>query len=208
MTNESYSEQVFKRINKFGKGSVFSPVDFADIAGSVTVRKILSRLVIKNSIRRLLPGIYDYPLYSTLLGEFSPPDPDAIAQTLARSFGWTIRPTGNTALNVLGLSTQVPAHWEYLSDGPYRTYEWLGMKMKFKHRTNRELTVLSFKSALVVQALKSLGKNSVNLNVRSTITKNLTKKEKKILLKEAKTVSDWIYEEIKIMCREGDMENE
>ena len=208
MSEEVYSEQVLNRIQKLGKGSVFSPADFADIAGAITVRKILARMVNKGTIRRLIRGVYDYPSYSALLNELAAPDPDAIAQALARSFGWTIRPTGNTALNALGLSTQIPAQWEYLSDGPYRTYEWLGMKMEFKHRTSRELTVLSFKSALVVQALKSLGKNAVNSKIRSTIARNLTEKEKKTLMKEAKIASDWIYEEIKILCHDGDAGNE
>lgn len=92
--------------------------------------------------------------------------------------------------------------WEYLSDSPYRTYEWLGMKMEFKHRVNRELTVLSFKRALVMQALKGLGRNAVDKKVRSKIARNLTEKEKNTLLKEAKIASDWIYEEIKIICKE------
>lgn len=208
MAEEFYSEQVLNRIRKLGKGSVFSPADFADIAGAITIRKILARLVDKGTIRRLMRGVYNYPSYSPLLGEYASPDPEAIAQALARSFGWTIRPTGNTALNALGLSTQIPAHWEYLSDGPYRTYEWQGMKMEFKHRANRELTVLSFKSALVVQALKILGKYAVDKKVRSKIMRNLTEKEKKTLLKEAKIASDWIYEEIKIICKEGAANNE
>lgn len=203
MSEEVYSEQVFDRIRKLGRGSVFSPADFADIAGAITVRKILARMVNKGTIRRIMRGVYDYPSYSSLLGELASPDPEAVARALARSFGWTIRPSGNTALNALGLSTQIPARWEYLSDGPYRTYEWLGMKMEFKHRANRELTVLSFKSALVVQALKCLGKNAVDNKVRSKIARNLTDKEKKTLLKEAKIATDWIYEEIKIICQEG-----
>ncbi|HNY17976.1 MAG TPA: DUF6088 family protein [Treponemataceae bacterium] len=208
MSEEIYSEKVRKRILKLGKGSVFSPADFADIAGAITVRKILARMVGNGTIRRLMRGVYDYPSYSSLLGEFASPDPEAIAQALARSLGWTIRPSGNTALNALGLSTQIPARWEYLSDGPYRTYEWLGMKMEFKHRANRELTVLSFKSALVVQALKSLGKSAVDTKVRSKIARNLTEKEKKTLLKEARIASDWIYDEIKIICEEGTAESE
>ena len=33
-------------------------------------------------------------------------------------------PYSNTALNMLGLSTQVTAVWSYISDSPYKTYEW------------------------------------------------------------------------------------
>ncbi len=202
MSVENYSEQVFSRIKKMDKGTVFSAADFADIAGAVTIRKILARMATKGTIRRLMRGIYDYPSYSTLLGELASPDPDAIAQALARSFGWTIRATGVSALNALGLSAQVPARWEYLSDGPYRTYQWDGINIEFKRRANRELSVLSVKSALVVQAIKNLGKTTMNSQIRSTIARNLTEKEKKILLKEAMFASDWIYEEIKIICQE------
>ncbi len=202
MSVENYSEQVFSRIKKMDKGTVFSAADVADIAGAVTIRKILARMATKGTIRRLMRGIYDYPSYSTLLGELASPDPDAIAQALARSFGWTIRATGVSALNALGLSAQVPARWEYLSDGPYRTYQWDGINIEFKRRANRELSVLSVKSALVVQAIKNLGKTTMNSQIRSTIARNLTEKEKKILLKEAMLASDWIYEEIKIICQE------
>jgi hypothetical protein len=51
-----------------------------------------------------------------------------VRMILARSLGWTIRPTGNTTLNALGLLTKIPTHRKYLSDGPYRTDEWLVMK--------------------------------------------------------------------------------
>ena len=44
---------------------------------------------------------------------------------------------------MLGLSTQVTAVWSYISDGPYKTYEWDKTKIEFKHRTNKEVTGLS-----------------------------------------------------------------
>lgn len=83
-------------------------------------------------------------------------DPEAVANALARSYHWTIAPCGNTALNLLGLSTQVTAVWSYISDGPYKTYEWNSTKLEFKHRTNKEITGLSYMTSLVIQALKRL----------------------------------------------------
>lgn len=62
----------------------------------------------------------------------------------------------NTALNLLGLSTQVTAVWSYISDGPYKTYEWNSTKLEFKHRTNKEITGLSYMTSLVIQAKNSL----------------------------------------------------
>ena len=77
-----------------------------------------------------------------------------MANALARSYHWTIAPYGNTALNFLGLSTQVTATWSYISDGTYRIYEWNSTRIEFKHRANREITGLSYITVLVVQELK------------------------------------------------------
>jgi integrase len=68
-------------------------------------------------------GIYDYPRFSKLLDQSLSPDIDQVARALARKFRWCIQPTGATALNFLGLSTQVPARAVYLSDGPDRVYQ-------------------------------------------------------------------------------------
>ena len=54
-----------------------------------------------------------------------------LPQALARSYHWTIAPCGNTALNLLGLSTQVTVVWSYISDGPYKTYELNSTKLEF-----------------------------------------------------------------------------
>ena len=78
----------------------------------------LSRLVQSGTLRRILKGVYEKPKYSKLLDEYVAADPEAVANALARSYHWTIAPCGNTALNLLGLSTQVTAVWSYISDGP------------------------------------------------------------------------------------------
>jgi hypothetical protein len=43
-----------------------------------------------------------------LLQQELSPDFDQVAQAFARKFNWRIQPSGDTALNLLGLSTQVP----------------------------------------------------------------------------------------------------
>jgi hypothetical protein len=57
-----------------------------------------------------------------LLGQALSPELDQVAQALARKFNWRIQPSGDAVLNLLGLSTQVPARWIYLSDGPGRVH--------------------------------------------------------------------------------------
>ena len=194
--SEIIADKVISRIYGHGRGWVFVLSDFSDIANPSTIKNILARIANKGIIRRIMRGIYDYPATSKLLNELSPPDPEKIAQAIARSHGWTILPDGNTALNLLGLSTQVPSTWEYLSDGPYRSYEWFGNTMKFKHRANKETTILSPKTALIVQALKALGEKHVDDKVITVISNHLDEKEKNKILKEAMYVTDWVYEVI------------
>ena len=47
-------------------------------------------------------GVFYKPKYSKLLDEYIAPSPDAVAHALARNYGWTIFPCGDTALNLLG----------------------------------------------------------------------------------------------------------
>jgi hypothetical protein len=148
-----------------------------------------------------LQGVYYKPEYNDFLGEFVAPEPDAVAHALARNFGWTIVPCGDTALNRLGLSTQIPAAWVYVSDGTYKEYTYEQTTIKFKRTTNKEISKLSYKTALVVQALKALGKDNVDDTVLTKLRNNLIDSEKQALLSEAKTVTSWIYEYIKQISR-------
>ena len=109
-------------------------------------------------------------------------------------------PCGNTALNLLGLSTQVTAVWSYISDGPYKTYEWNSTKLEFKHRTNKEITGLSYMTSLVIQALKTLGRANVTPEIIQTLSEKLSEDEKQACLKEATEATDWVYDTIRKMC--------
>ena len=160
--NNGYTEQIRDRITNAPEGSVFVNSDFADIADNNTIKQSMNRLTQEGILRRVIRGVFDKPKYSKLLAEYVAVDPDAVAKALARCYHWTIAPCGDTALNMLGLSTQVTAVWSYISDGPYKTYEWDKTKIEFKHRTNKEVTGLSSMTILVIQALKTLGKEHVD----------------------------------------------
>ncbi len=199
---QASARQVLARIYGTGRGAAFTPKDFLDLASHETVRQALARLAEEGKIRRVARGVYDYPRFSTLLQVLAGPDPDAIARAMARTHGWTILPTGDTALNLLGVSTQVPAQWQYFSDGPSKTYEWSGGTLAFKHRPNKETTVLSPKTALIVQALKALGKRRVDDSTLATLRAKLDAKELARAVREARYATSWVYEIIKRLAAE------
>lgn len=182
-------------------GTVFVASDFVDISDKTTINTSLTRLEEEKLIRRVMRGVYYKAEYNEFLQEYVSPLPDKVAHALARNFGWTIVPCGDTALNLLGLSTQIPAAWVYVSDGTYKEYSYENTTIKFKRTTNKEISKLSTKTALVVQALKALGKDNVTDTIIDKLKKSLTDDEKKALLCEAKAVTSWIYEDIKLICR-------
>ena len=181
---------------------VFVASDFSHIAPINTVRQCLSRLEKSQQIVRIMRGVYYQPAYSELLQEYEAPSPYHVAMALARNFGWTIAPSGSAALNMLGLSTQVPAHWAFVSNGPYRNFSFGNITIEFKHCSSKEISGMSAKTALVVQTIKALGKESVGEGSLQRIRRNLSAEEKAALLKEAKRTTVWIYEAIKKVCRQ------
>ena len=204
MSRPNYIEQIKNRIDFLEEGSVFTAADFADIADSKTVHMSLSRLTDENEIRKVMRGVYMKPKFSILLNEELQARPDDVAHLIARNYGWTIIPSDASALNLLGLSTQVPAKWQYISDGPYKEYSLGDLKISFKHTNkNTELTQVSYKTAIVIRAIKALGKNRITNREIQMISERLSKPEKEALLREAKYSTSWIFEIIKRIYQEG-----
>ena len=200
MARAKFFEQILSRIESMPKGEVFIISDFSDLADEATVRKALSRLEEDGKIRRIMRGVYENPKFNDFLGEYVKPHPDKIAKALARNYGWTIVPCGDTALNMLGLSTQVPAVWLYVSDGNYREYTCGNFVIQFKRTTNKEISKISFKTALVIQAIKALGKDKITGDVIEKIRSLTTDEEKEQMFVEAKYATAWIYDVIKEIC--------
>src|SRR6056297_461951 len=184
MTRDKYLPIIRERIASYGHGSIFMPSDFKDIANRETVKKSLQRLHNEKIIRRIMRGVYDYPEYSDFLEEYVEPSPNEVAKAIARNYGWTIIPFGDTALNIMGLSSQVPAVWTYVSDGAYKEYDLDKFRIKFKRTTNKEITGLSYKTALAIQAIKALGRDNIEDESINSISKKMSDSEKKEMITE------------------------
>ena len=194
--NNSTSE-IKKHLSQAKEGYLFSINEMLNYASYDTAKKVLQRMEKNGEIVRVIDGIYSKPKFSKLLNKSVPSSIPDVANKIAEKFAWNIIPSGDVALNMLHLSTQVPACYEYLSNGPYREYEIYGMKLKFKHTTNRLLGGMSLKSALVIQAIKSLGEENITADVLQTLKEVLSEEDKMALLDECKRVPAWIYEYIK-----------
>ena len=199
---QSIGDKVYKRICSKGHGWVFSDKDFRGNGSRGGVRLELFRLVRDGKIRRVIRGIYDYPKFSELLGQPLSPDLHQVAQVLVRKFGWRIQPSGDTALNLLGLSTQVPGKIVYLSDGPNRKYLIGKLQLIFKKTALKHVAFKHQQTALIVQALNALKQDRVDDNVIKQIRSQFDVSIRKKILSDAGRVSGWIYDCIQIICAE------
>jgi hypothetical protein len=197
---QSVEKKIVNRIRGHGRGWAFSPKDFIDVGSRSSIDTSLHRLVKKGSIRRAVRGIYDYPPYSKRLDRELTPQIDQVAQALARKFKWDIQPSGPAALNILGLSSQVPAEYIYLSDGPDRTYKIADTQLLFRHIAGKESRFALRESRVIVQALKSLGEKRVTTQVVKALREWLDADLCQRILKDTRTVTGWIYEVIREVC--------
>ena len=195
-----YQSQIEERIMGYPCGTAFSASDFLDIADANSVGQALFRIEKDGMIRRVINGIYDKPAYSELIHEYSVPRIDKIAEALARRFNWIIAPSGDTALNILHISTQVPDVWEYVSDGPYRDYVIGKTPLKFKHVMPREINGYSPMTVMTIQGIRAIGKGNMTQEQMDRFSSVITAEDRETLLKEARTASGWIYREIKNIC--------
>ncbi|MBQ9211443.1 MAG: hypothetical protein IJ153_07085 [Clostridia bacterium] len=205
MSRPGYSKELEQRINTLNKGEAFSAYDFLDIGPAGAINRALSRFADEGAIRRIIQGVYDQPEFSNFLQEYTAPQMDQVAHALARRFKWTIAPSEDTALNILHLSTQVPAAWVYVSDGPYRSYRYNNTEINFKHKTTREIKNLSDKTLLMIQALRGLGKDHVTEESVKIMRRFFSKDDREIIMKEMQSAPTWMYSAAaKVFTKDGD----
>lgn len=171
--------------------------------GEANIHQALSSLTKAGKIRRVCRGVYDYPRYSELSGRQLSPDLDQVAHALARKFNWRIQPFGDAALNLLGLSTQVPGRWICLSDGPGREYKIGKHSLVFKKSALKDVGFKHKESGLVVQALKALDRKHMDQKVVERIRQQLEPNACDRILKDTRSVTGWVYEAIKRICKEA-----
>jgi hypothetical protein len=196
---QAIEQKILSRIYGRGMGWAFTKIDFVTDFGEANIHKALSALTKAGTIRRVCVGVYDYPRQSELLGQLSP-DIDQVAQALARKFNWRIQPSGDTSLNLLGLSTQVPGKWLYLSDGPSRHYAIGGQELAFRQSALKDTGFALRESGLLVPAIKALGKEHIDAAVVEKLRQWLDPKLRTRLLRDTRMVTGWIYEVIKQVC--------
>jgi hypothetical protein len=189
---DSISGKIRQRIKKGKTGKIFFAKDFADIGNDELINKALFRLEKNKILVRLSHGIYLYPIIDKELGIMFPA-PDTIAKAIAKRDHARILPAGNHAMNLLGLSTQVPMNVVYMTDGSPRKVSIGKRKITFKKTSPRNFMYKGKIIPLIVSALKTIGKDNVTIEYINRLNDILSASEdKQILLNDVNHASAWI----------------
>lgn len=153
------TKEIRNTIERNGPGRLYMVQDFADLNNDGLVTRALSRLENEGMLIRLAQGLYLYPArnkYGILF-----PTIEKIAYAIAEKDKAHIIPSGLTALNRLGLSTQVATNAVYITDATARELAIGNRKIIFKRAAPRNFAYKSDLFPMVVAAMKELGKDGV-----------------------------------------------
>jgi len=191
---QGIENKIVDKIKKCGRGNVFFPADFASYGKTETVRTALQRLVKKGFLLRYARGIYYYPKIDKKFGMgILPPSVEDVAQSIAKRDKAKIVPTGIYALNRLGLSTQVPMNYVYLTDGtPRRINVGPRNGILFIHTAPKNLAFTNDLAMLITFALKEIGKENITQEHIDRIKYLLTLQSKEQIMNDAKLMPAWI----------------
>jgi len=200
---ESIEIQILTKIKKAKRGSLFFPENFLDYGNPDAIRKALERLVKSSKIDRVSAGIYVRPQIDNIIGRVMP-DIEDIAKAIARRDRARIVPTGDYALNRLGFSTQVPMNIVYLTDGTARKIKIGNYTIVLKKASPKNVAAIGEISRLVIQALKSIGRDNITSENIDHIQKLLKKEKPTHLEYDIRLAPMWIKNIMKPALKTSD----
>lgn len=191
---QSVENKILSVIKSKKYGTILFANDFAYAGERKTINKAFERIALSGKIIRLARGIYCKPKVDIEFGfGVIYPSVDDVAQAIAQRDKCRIVPTGDTALNKLGLSTQVPMNAVYLTDGtPRRIKIYNGRGILFKHVVPKRLDFKSELIMLITFALQTLGQGNVSEEQFSRIKQLLSNEPKERIAEDLKLIPGWI----------------
>ena len=153
------TKDIYGRIVSLEGGSVIFASDFLDLCTERQAGRVLTELEAKGAIKRLARGIYCKPT----LTRFGPlyPDVSRIVEAVAQRDHAQVLPSGYTAANILGLSTQVPMAYTYITSGSSRQLIVDGKAINLQRAVPLNFAYKTRLAALIVQALKATGAENI-----------------------------------------------
>ena len=183
-------DKIKEQITKSKEGTLFFNSSFPQYDEEY-VRHVLSDLCEQKLITRISYGIYVKPIKSRY-GDVFPPVAD-IVEAIAKRDNAQILPTGNTAMNQLGLSTQVPMNSEYITSGSARVIKLGKRSIRLKRSVPKNFAYKGKLMPVLVAAMKAIGKDNLTDEHLGIIRKLLTENpEEKTWQTDVQLAPAWV----------------
>lgn len=191
---ESIDDKVINSLKKRGRGTVFSASEYSHYGEPDSVQKALCRLSSKGDLLHLCHGIYCYPKIDNKFGiGVLYPSFDEIAKAIAKRDRVKIYPGPALAQNILGLSTQVPMNYVYLTDGAGRKVNIKnGRGILFKHVSPKKLAFSDKLAMLITTALRDIGAGGVSDEHISQLKKVMLNHPQRFSVSDMRLMPLWI----------------
>lgn len=155
-----------ERIYRLKDGKILFRDSFPEFQDEY-VGNVYSELVKEGVLVRLSQGVYCKPI-QTRLGPLYP-SVDELITAIAKHDHATIMPTGNTAMHQLGLTTQVPVNYEFLTNGAARRLVVGNNIITLKHGVAANFAFRGKMLPVLHQALRAIGKDNVSNEMEDRI---------------------------------------
>ncbi|MFT4073010.1 MAG: DUF6088 family protein [Dysgonamonadaceae bacterium] len=192
------TKEIRNRIIENGEGKLYMVSDFADLNNDGLVTRVLSRLAEEQLLIRISQGIYLYPSKNRY--GVHKPSIDTIAKAIAEKDKARITPSGLTALNILGLSTQVPMNAVYLTNASPRTITVGNRKIVFKKSVPRNFAYQSDLFSLVISAMREIGEDNMDEETIQKIRAILAKEPNQEIIRQDFLIApQWVRKKLNIV---------
>lgn len=191
---KSIDNKIYNNVKKCGRGLIFSSSNFTRFGEPKSILKALERMANSERIIRISRGIYCYPKIDKVLGlGIIYPAFEEVAAYIAKRDKAKIAPTGTYALNILGLSTQIPANVIYLTDGtPRKITLKSGQRIKFVKTAPKNLVFKNKFAMLLTFSLKEIGESNVTTEQKMHIANLLRNENESSIENDYVLMPNWV----------------
>lgn len=149
------TSQILSSAEHLPEGTALSAKSLLHLGSRAAVDQALSRLHKRGELIRAGRGVYLKAIKSRFGAR--PPTVEQAVEAVAHQRGEVIVSSGAAAANALGLTTQVPVRFIYLTSGRSRTMNVGNQKVELKHVPRWQLSLANRPAGLAVRALAWLG---------------------------------------------------
>lgn len=167
------STAVFKRIQRFPKGVLFTTERLSELGSPNAVRKALGSLVKKGYLRRILPGVYQRPCFHPVIGEVLPAA-GSVVKVIALARGEQLQIHGAEAVRAFRLSTQMQVVPTYYTNRSTREIRVGNSRVRLIHAPRSLLQHFGTTVGIAVSALYYLKGQEANRASLEAITSRLS----------------------------------